>query len=308
MRLVIVAALVSIVQACAVGPINTPLSQQKRNSIKEVELYNLVIQDEIRPAVNLGYSGYTYNGLIGELAESATIKDINRAAQGIIEPLYTSSADLDYRVLSAKKFNEVLAKEFSLKEQKESAETKFISDEVINSRVAILDEGNAFLYLSHTYSFVNDSKNILTHTYASLYENVEAGKSKEAAKIYFNTFIYQSSAVGQGGESSMTLWADNDAALFREVIAESITRAANMLAYDLGDRGETCSNNVSFKLANTNPGQMSSLEGWLIEKDDSHSRIRATHGPLYSVPNAVSQNVTLKNKNSQACGQQVSTL
>ncbi len=52
-KLLSLALVLATLQGCVSGVTRTPLNTQTANAIQQANTYNLVIQDEIRPAVNI---------------------------------------------------------------------------------------------------------------------------------------------------------------------------------------------------------------------------------------------------------------
>ena len=229
--LVLSAAL--LIQACAMGPKYTPMTEATKASVAKLESYNLVIQDEVRPAVTLSNtSGALGGGLLAAAIDSSVNDDRSQSSQEIIEPLYNATWDLDYRKLIVKEFNPMLEENFNLSNPKDSAEAKLIFDKEVKQVVSKLEEGEAFLVLSSFYQFREEFKMLQTTTIANLYlAGTDAKSKKEAGKnaAYHNSFVYQSEHIGNGGSNSVELWAANSGELFRTKLNESLSQTKEMM-------------------------------------------------------------------------------
>ncbi|NCP63756.1 MAG: hypothetical protein GW763_16220 [Paraglaciecola sp.] len=71
---------------------------------------------------------------------------------------------------------------------------------------------NAFAFFSTHYQFMDDFKVLQTRTNVLLF--IGDGKKQDIDKpAYFNNYVYQSPAFGNGGESSIKVWAADEGKL-----------------------------------------------------------------------------------------------
>ncbi|MFT5520350.1 MAG: hypothetical protein ACI9IA_000942 [Enterobacterales bacterium] len=239
----------SVLQACGTGPAQTFLNEDKRNAIATVELYNLVIQDEILAEANVKHLDDSLTVKLFSGLLDSTIKTRSHVEnQAIISPLYSEIEAWDYRGMVASPYNDLVNKIFSLKNKEVSVEVVLLNQANLDSRVRALKENEALLSLSHHYKFIEDFKQIHTQTTASLY--VLPKKSLKyldapSEPIYRNTYNYQSNVVGSGGANSIALWAASNAELYKRKIKESIANNTELMSYDLQvGNDESCAKNV----------------------------------------------------------------
>ncbi len=302
-KLILIIALTVLCQACVVGPQYTPLTQETKASVKQVELYNLVLQDEVKPAVRLSnVTGALGGGLIGVVIDSNVNKGRSNTAQDIIKPLYDITEDYDYRKVIAETYNRSVANELPIKSNKEIAETILFTNKELLKKIKSLKDGEALLYLSSFYLFLNESKLLTTETLAFLYTNNSNGKkpsSKAIPKpIFFNNFTYESKPTGNGNEDSIALWSKNNGELFRETLQEGLDFISKKLNYELqANLNEHC----FIKVKSTFASQLNintRLSGTLVEAKDGRNTIRSSRGFLISTERPYT---IVKQKKSKDC-------
>lgn len=286
LKMLFTVAITLILSACVSGPKYTPMTQEAKNSTQKVELYNLVIQDEIRPSPDLSNAtGALGGGLLVAMIDSSINKGRSLTAQDIVEPLYNATEDFDYRVMISQAMNQSLSKEFTLNEQKETAEAILLSNEQLQHRIDNLNEGEALLLLSSFYRFLDNSQVLTTETLAFFYLNPEKGsplkKATSKKPTYFNSVSYQSKKVGSGASNSIESWSKNDGALFKEYLKAGLIESAEMLAYDMQPiLEENCLKQGKINIA-TAIGYKN-VEGKLIKQVDNRSTVRANSGYIVS--------------------------
>ncbi len=285
----------------------TPMTKESRNAISSVELYNLVIQDEVKPSVEMSNASLILGGgLIAAVIDSSVNKGRSLTAQDIIEPLYNAIEDYDYRKWIAQAMNPAISSEFNLDVEKNSAETILLSDDELNRKVNALADDEALIYLSSFYNFVNNSKTLATSTRAFVYMKPkidDENKSKKSKKedvqlIYYNTHNFLSKSVGEGSTHSIDLWADNEGKLFRETLNSSLKATVNMLMYDLQpELNELCSKSV--KIEYNNIMGVVKEKGILVKQNQNRDIVRANDGSLISMSEGVK--LVKNQKPNQAC-------
>ncbi|HWV15293.1 MAG TPA: hypothetical protein VN030_07655 [Cellvibrio sp.] len=285
--LISIAAVAILLQGCAVGQQRTFLSQAERENIKRVELYNLVIQDEVRPAVEISnVSGAMGGGLIPALIDSSINKGRSVSAQDIIEPLYLATDSLDYRALLAKEVNTSTSSIYTLKEKKDLAEARLLSDPELKEKIKQLSDGEYLLYISSFYGLMENSKSFNSETVAMVFKKPAASASTARPKpIYFNRLNYVSGPVGNGGADSIALWAKNNGEAFTKTLNESAYETAQQLKYDLQNSMEfECGKNVSAEVFGFNGVKMKNASV-LVEQKSERAIVRNIgNGALYSIP------------------------
>ena len=103
-----------------------------RDAITSLESYILVIQDEVKPSVELSnVSGALGGGLIGAAIDSSVNDDRSTSARITIEPLFDVTEDVDFRQYIATELNSVLA-QLKQSNPKDSAEVIVLEDKEIS--------------------------------------------------------------------------------------------------------------------------------------------------------------------------------
>lgn len=288
LRKVIILPAILLLHGCINGPQYTPMTPEVRNSIDSVELYNLTIQEEIKPDITLtNVSGALGGGLLAAMIDSSINKGRAADAQETINPFYRVTNDIDYREHSASQFNSLLASEFNINQLKDSGEAVLLSETVLAEKVKKLEANEALLYLSSFYNFADNSKRLSTSTAAFLYTKSKKPVEGEPKPTYFNRIYYQSDSVGDGGEDSLVKWAENNGALYLKTLQESVQRSAELLIYDLQPvLDELCTSRVKADYLSPYFVFIKQVEGNLVLKKETGSVIRSKDGALYFISQA----------------------
>jgi len=293
-----------IIQGCVSGPKYTPMNTHKYNLVKKVKIYNLVVQDEVRPSVEVSNASvFLLGGLVGAVIDSSINKGRSFTAQDVIEPLYNATESLDYRELLANSINSSLRNEFSIQEMKQRAETVVMSNKEHNKKILELESGEGLLYMSSFYALVENSTRLVTTTMAFLHIGEKDEKGSVVAKKYgkpdyFNVINYESKPVGKGGIGSITLWSENKGKLFSDSIKESVNITAEALVYDMQPiLDEKCNDHAKIEFSN-NIGTFN-LKGKIIKQNSSRTLMRANSGALYS---GTGKTLSVKKNIPKTCG------
>ncbi len=290
-------------QGCVSGVTHTPLNPQNAASIKQANLYNLVIQDEIRPAVDISnVSGALGGGLIGAVIDSSINKSRNRSAQEVMAGFYGATDDFDFRQLQSADLNSAVASVLPLKVKEAPAEFILLNNTEQNKRIAALGEGEAMVYTSTFYSFVDQSREFVTESVVFIYTK-PAKPSKNPKPIYFNRFVYVSGTKGTGGDTSIAQWSENNAKAFREEMAKSTSAIGEMIAMDIKSHTNMyCGKPVKAGLIYG--GQKIQGNATLVSEKGGANWVQDASGAIYSVPaSTVTANAKAKAKAKPAkCG------
>lgn len=283
MNKLIVVALAILLQACATGPRYTPMTETTKQAISSVEVYSLVVQDEVKPSVKLSNAtGALGGGLIAAAIDSSVNDDRAASALDIIEPLYNATLDVDYRELLAQEFNPALSSKFNVTGQKPRAEAVNLFKKDVEAKLKTLKSGEGFLVLSSYYQFHNDFKMLQTSMSAFLYTATDK-KASFTKPAYHNTVVYQSPHVGAGGQGSIEKWSENDGELFRKELQSSLTASKDMLMYDMEPiLSEECLSGAKVRVPNVL--NVTTVKGQLISTEGGANLVRGNNGALYSVP------------------------
>ncbi|TMP30146.1 hypothetical protein CWB99_03220 [Pseudoalteromonas rubra] len=264
-----------------------PMTQKTKDAAQQTRTYNLVLQDEVRPAVNLSNStsGAAAGGLVGALITTAIDSSINEdraiGAFGVAAPLLNNTLDLDFRKLIVEEFNPVLISEFNAKDTKERAETKYLDEDKIKAQISTLKDGEAALYLYTHYQFFDNFKVVLFETNATLYVAKE-GKVSVSKPDYRNSFTYISDTVGNGGMDSIRLWNDENAALYRTTVNTALSKIKEMLQHDIKvAQQESCLTGTKYTRYNA-LGEFNSV-GKITAREGKRIQIRDNNGSLINL-------------------------
>lgn len=274
-------SLALLLQACATPPGYTPMTSQTQNAIKSLDAYHVVMQDEVRPAVDVSnVSGALGGGLLAAAIDSSINDDRANDARNITDKFYFVTEDINYRTLIAQSVNPVLT-QFRHKNPKPAAEAMVLRDDQIKQRVAALKAGEAFMFLTSHYAFMDNFKVLQTATTAYLY--VGTGAKMDYTKAsYMNSFIYQSPTIGNGGESSVQLWSADNGKLFRVQLEKSLADLQSNMRYDMQPLvKESCLATMNFEFPNQLGTQK--LTAKTVKTVGDSSLLRAEDGALYSV-------------------------
>lgn len=296
-----------LLQACAVGLKRTPFTDESVSSVKLATPYNLVIQDEVKPSVEMSnvsgamMAGGIYGAipaLIGSSYDSAVNKKRNQNAQNIMENFYGVTDDFNYRELIAKDLNQSLSSVLPLTLKTASAEFVLLSNKERQKRIAALGVGEALIYTSSFYGFFDNSRLLVNETMVFIYTK-PAKATKDTKPIFYNRFIYNSAPQGDGGESSLLLWSKDSGKLYRETMVDATKTIAEMVAFDMNaKRDKFCGKPIQASLVLM--GAVNWRNTTLVEEKNNRVLVQDTSGALTSVPLA-STKVNPKAK-AKKCG------
>lgn len=284
-KLLGVTLVIVTLQGCVSGVTRTPLSSQSAGAIKQANSYNLVIQDEIRPAVTLSnVTGAMGGGLIPALIDSSINKSRNRSAQQVMAGFYDATEDHDFRAHLATDLNAAIAGALPLKVTQAPAEFVLLSNQERERRIAALAPDEAMVYTSSFYMFVDQSKRFVTESQVFVYTK-PAKPSKNTKPVFFNRFVYMSKPLGEGNENSIAAWSANKGAEFRAEVGNSTAAIADMIAMDINSRKDKyCGKPV--KASVMQMGQFLSINATLVEEKGDRAWVQEANGALVSVPAA----------------------
>jgi hypothetical protein len=293
-------AITALLQACTLGPQRIPLLEEDKKTITNINAYNLVIQDEMTPYVDLsnltvGLGG----GLLVAMIDATVNKHRSEEARSTMDPFYLATADIDYRELVATPHNLAIAKVINLKNPEKSAQAALLTQKELNDKFDNLATGEALYYAATAYRFIDQAKRIHSVTAAFVYTNPDQKKIKKPAAthfsrpamgiesqlqpVYYNSFAYQSEAVGNGLQDSIDAWSSNSAEKYLDVLKESIEETAKMIAYDLANADDDiCINRVDSEAFRFLFGTQK-ISGNIIGQSEKSIRVRLPNGSLYSI-------------------------
>jgi hypothetical protein len=284
LSLAAILVLSTIFQGCAVGPSRQAFTPESAASIQTAKPYNLVIQEEITPSIEMSnvsgamMAGGLYGAipaLIGSAIDSSVNKKRNQKAQEVMENFYGTTDDFDYRESLAAQLNPALESVLPLSVKNAPTEFMLLSNKERDARIAALAPGEALVYTSSFYRFINQSKVVASETQVYVYTK-PAKAAKTVKPIFHNRYIYLSDSVGTGGENSLQLWSENDGQLYRASMEDAAKRIADMVAYDIKAQkanfcGKPVKANTIYMMAITwqNATMVEEKEDWTIVQDAS---------------------------------------
>ena len=268
--------------------LHVPIDQKTRSSIQEVEVYSVVIQDEISPAVKVASSTNTGNAIGGLLGmaiaanvDAAKNKARNRSAAELIEPFWNATLDVDYRSLAAPKVNSAVEKLFDPGNPDERSAYAVYSKEELREHVQALKPNSALVYIVHDYGFVDDYQRLRTGVRVLVYEPKSASESS-VKPAYMRNFLYESGNVGSGNQNSIDLWLADDARLYKDKLGEGLDNILEIVVYDIGGQGDSCKTKGSVDAEVAPSYKTMPVKGTLWRVSDTFSVVETSNGIVYA--------------------------
>lgn len=291
MKPLLVLSVAMLLQACAAGLKRTPLTEASSTSIERAQPYNLVVQDEVKPSVEMSnVSGVMAAGgiygaipaLIASSIDSSVNKSRNQSAQEVMENFYGVTDDFNYRELIARDLNQSLSSVLPLTIKSAPAEFVLLSNKEREKRIAALGSGEALVYTSSFYGFFDKSRLLVSETQVFIYTK-PAKATKTTKPIFYNRFVYNSIPQGEGGERSLQLWAENAGKLYRETMNDAAKTIADMVAFDISaKRDKFCGKPIKASLVFMGAANWQSTT--LVEEKNNRAIVQDSSGALTSVP------------------------
>jgi len=272
--------------ACTTVPMRTNLTTDQRSKISELDARIIVVQDEViidvkAPNTNAMAAG---GGLIGALIVSSIDSHVtnNRVndAQTALGPFYAAIEDVDYR----KQFTEAITAGLSaypIKVGSFKATPRALTNPALEQMRKQLKAGQALLVVAPHYTLSSDFRTFDAESIITIWFNDDNKLPAQRGVLH-----YQSALVGPGGRESITMWGDKDAALFRQVLRESIDETLRMAMLDVDtppDSDATKSQAVSSFQFNIG-GSTSEIKGRVVKAGDSRAIVLGHDQKLYSLP------------------------
>lgn len=291
LSLAVVLLLSTVFNGCAVGPARKAFTPETAASITSAKPYNLVIQEEVTASVEMSnvagamMAGGLYGAipaLIGSAIDSSVNKKRNQKAQEVMENFYGTTDDFDYRESLVVKLNPALESVLPITVKNAPAEFMLLSNKAREARIAALAPGEALVYTSSFYRFVDQSKVVASETQVYVYTK-PAKASKSTKPIFHNRYIHLSNSVGSGGENSLQLWSEDGGKLYRASMEDAAEKIATMAAYDIkAQKANFCGKPV--KAATLNMMAISWLNATLVEEKEDWMMIQDASGALQALP------------------------
>jgi len=269
-----------------------PLSIDIPDNHKSAEIDILVQQDEINKdyLVSTGGNGF---GLIGSLINSGINRSRADDAAQLVEGLRDKMIGYDFNA----EVQRIFTKSFSENTNKiQLAEVKVIKtvDELKSN--AKETQSALVITMPMTYRISHDSKSIIVDFHANIFPknkeiyqqlagqdlksyNIEKLKLKDS--FYRNVLIVQKklpSSEGLNEVQALERWAENDAALAKEVLTQCITEGSKLIIDDLSSfkKGEE----YTYSKITSRLGR--ELNGIILYEDKTKQVIRLKTGASYA--------------------------
>ncbi len=284
-RLIAILSLALLLGACA-APMRSSLTPEQRSKITELSAYVFVVQDEViaavRPSnVSVGLGG----GLIGAMIDSSVTNDRVKESQQQLGPFYASIEDVDYRKL----FNESLEQGLSgypIKVGKYTTSPRALSNAKLLQLRNDLQPGQALLAISTQYSLSMDFRSFDSESVVTIWFKPDAADTNRPSQR--GVLHYQSKLVGPGGKASLAQWSAQGAAVFRDVMRESIAETVRMAMLDIDIQATTAPvppNDLKTFPFNFGEGK-GEVKGKILKKGDGRVVVLGENQKLFSLPEA----------------------
>ncbi|WP_157209844.1 hypothetical protein [Marinimicrobium agarilyticum] len=273
-----------LVSSCTTG--HKKLSDAQRSSIETVDVYLLVVQDEVFPIIDerniMAESG---NGLFPSVLEGDIDAKSNRKAHQSLKPLYEQIGHLDARRMFASDVKHFVPETWEVNGIDHIANAVIMDKEEIKKRILSLGDREHFIYAELTYHFSENYRYMLVELDAGLYdENIPRYKLskeyKDAEPIYHVRSTYQSDrAVGSESEL-IDYWVHDNGAAYEQALVSGIEEVSRMMVWSiLGKFSEkSCYRSVMGPVGDS---PANAIKGWLIEGDHTGRHIMQDHSGFF---------------------------
>lgn len=275
-----------LVASCTATP--KKLSDAQRSMLDTVDVYLLVVQDEVSPIIDerniMAESG---QGLFPSVLEGDIDAKSNRKAHQRLKPLYEKTGHLDARRIFASDVKHFVPETWEVDGIDHTANAVILNKKGIKERILSLGDEEHFIYAELTYHFSENYRYMLVELDAGLYdESIPRYKLSKAYKdpepIYRLQSTYQSDrAVGSESEL-IDYWVRDNGAAYEEALVSGIKEVSRMMVWSmLGKFSEkSCYRSVMGPVGDS---PANAIKGWLIEGDHTGRHIIQDHsGYFYS--------------------------
>lgn len=279
-RMTFLVLLPLLLSACA-APMRVTMTPEQRAKVSELKAHVIVVQDEVIAAVQpSNVSAALGGGLIGAMIDSSVTNTRVKESQKIMGPFYVAIEDVDYR----KEFNETVRRElgsYPIKIGDIKTTPRMLNLDELNAMREKLLPGQALLLVIPHYSLTMDFRSLDAEAAVTIWT-----KSEGNMPLQRGVLRYQSQTVGSGGKSSVDMWGANNAALFKNVLRESISELMKMILVDI-DLVQTPTKPEELKVFSFNSGlQQIGIKGKAMKEDVNRVLVLGEDGKLYSLPKA----------------------
>lgn len=270
--------IVLLTVGCSVAPVHRPLDPSLTNNTYDIVVLSKIPEEEIH--VHVQEKQYTSQG--GGLLWVLIDKGINKArassAEKTIAPLLETTADVDFRTQYWNQLEPLLYKSPWMKiTHFDKRSLGYNEEEINNIKVPIL-------ILTTYYQLSPNFQALVVQTKAQLY------LTDINRPDYFGFMSYYSDKIGENNEKdekAVKLWAADNAAAYRKIIAESIEQNMTMLRLDLIDGPANPQNEqgeeLKLKIMSPITGSSEIIQGKVLDRKGNRIVIRDKGGNLFSI-------------------------
>lgn len=292
LRLVAMLSFALLLGACAT-PMRSSLTPEQRGKITELTAHVVVVQDEVIAAVQpSNVSAFTGGGLIGALIDSKVTNNRVNESQQALGPFYAAIEDVDYR----QEFNASIERGLSgypIKVGKFTTTPRALSNAKLAQLRNDLQPGQALLVVSPRYTLTMDFRSFDSESVVTIWLKPDVSSSNMPSQR--GVLHYQSAPVGPGGTESLKRWGGQNAALFREVMRESIAETVRMVMLDIDIPSTATTPAKDAKSFPINTGEMlGEVKGQVIRSGDGRVIVLGADQKLYSLPDPARVATALK--------------
>lgn len=251
---------------CLTFPVCKPLVPGFSNEKKDVKVNSNIAQDAIYIVVLETHATTFGSGLVDLVfyyAEESVHKSINKKkykkADETIGPLQYQTQDIDFRKEFMNAFNQTISSSPWL--------------------VVKEDELDNVLNLETKYHLFKDCSTLVIETTVDF--------RKAAEPVYYGTLVYTSNPIlnEKDEAAAVAKWAENEAVVYRDALAQGINEIMKMLRLDLLDERIPQNDSQKEKTQLTSHNLFGrTIRGKILTKDADRVIVREKKGTLFSLP------------------------
>ncbi|MFL9922625.1 hypothetical protein PQR62_00010 [Herbaspirillum lusitanum] len=266
---------------CA-APAHIPLSEENAKKIQVVNVRSMVVQDEvIARADPSNISAGMGGGLIPALIDASVTASRQEKLQTAMESFYESIDDYDFRSIYWSELSTELRERYPLKIKTIVTTPRGMSYRQEQALAPTLNDNEGEMLMATIYFLSPDLRTLTVSTRARLL------MKGALDPVYKNTFTYQSSIVGTGGEQSAKSWSEGGGKPFLEKLREGVHETLAMLTIDMKNNAPVPANaekvTAKYNFGEISSGDRNSVKGSLVEKHGDRIVLRNDAGELFSV-------------------------
>jgi hypothetical protein len=285
LRLFATLSIALLLGACA-APMRSSLTPEQRGKITGLTAHVAVVQDEVIAAVQpSNVSAALGGGLIGVIIDSNVTNSRVNESQQALGPFYAAIEDVDYR----KEFNESIERGltgYAIKVGNFTTTPRALSNDKLLQLRNDLQLGQALLVIVPRYTLSMNFRSFDSESVVTIWLKPDGSASNMPSQR--GVLHYQSVLVGPGGKESLAKWGAQNAAVFRDVMRESIAETVRMVMLDI-DLVSTAAQPKDVKSFAFNLGAgESEIKGQVLKTGNGRAILLGTDQKLYSLPDPAS--------------------